>query len=574
MPNNNINAANGGGNNQQSSSINAAENNNNQNQQNQGQEQQNQDQGQQQEGQQQEGQQNQDQNQGESGTQQVGKKKKGKPKKKKHHVGLIITLTLVFILIVLPLGFIFGFLFDTSTKKVQIDPNVTEVSQIGTMVMVDSLDSARSENKAKLAISEQNFDQILYLAQSELNGGAAQYIKKMYSSINFPNYTFYVDVKVPMFQTRIGINARLDTSDLSVIKLKIKDVSVGRLHLSMNLVKKYANIDFSTMFADAGLSNFTFDNATNTFVYPINGMISDLSNLMGSGELGFLKDLLDELAALNLITVGQDKKAMGLDVNLASLKANESPYYNATYHHDYADEINTHIIAQLQNGAKNGTIQEANFEDEFKNLFQSNFVTGAAPSLKENVEESVKNQAANYPLGQEILVEINEADLNDYLSKMSYLGTSYTFSRKVNTDYKINYITFDNLYSQMNNNQLAFVLGLNINGMMGAMSFKADQGASEFGKLALNVNEIKLGNTEVGNTFQTVVYNFVKTALQGGENSLFTIDDNRNIVFDFVNSIQNGIDSVFPGMYQITEANTRIESSLTADKLSIVIQKL
>ena len=126
----------------------------------------------------------------------------------------------------------------------------------------------------------------------------------------------------------------------------------------------------------------------------------------------------------------------------------------------------------------------------------------------------------------------------------------------------------------MNNNQLAFVLGLNINGMMGAMSFKADQGASEFGKLALNVNEIKLGNTEVGNTFQTVVYNFVKTALQGGENSLFTIDDNRNIVFDFVNSIQNGIDSVFPGMYQITEANTRIESSLTADKLSIVIQKL
>ena len=577
MPTNNINAASGGGNNnQQSSSINAAENNN-QNQQNQDQ-QQNQDnqQGQQQEGQQEgQGQENQ-QNEGESGTEQVGKKKKAKKpkKKKKKHVGLIVTLVLVFVLIVLPLGFIFGFLFDTSTKKTNVDPNVTEISQIGTNVMVDSLDPAKMENKAKLAITEQDFDQILYVAQQKINGGFAKYLKKMYTKINFPNYTFYVDVEVPMFKTRLGLNARMDNTDPTVMKLKIKDVSIGRLHVSMGFVKKFVNLDLGTMFQDAGLPNFTFDQATNTFIYPINGMISDLSNLMGTGELGFLKDLLDELSALNLITVGNQKDALSLDINLASLKASESPYYSSTYHHDYSTEIDNQILTQLKAELKSGAMNEGNLENEFKTRFQNNFVTASNTSLKDNVEQSVQDQATKYPLGQEIVVEINEADLNDYLNSMSYLGTAYTFSRKVGTDYKINYITFDNLYSQMSSQKLAFVLGLNINGMMGAMSFKADQQTSSFGQLALNINEIKLGNTAVGNTFQEVVFSFVKSALESGGETLFNIDNNRNINFDFVTPIQQGIDSVFPGVYQINSTNTRIEPALTNGKLSITIQKL
>ena len=574
MPNNDINAAGGNNNNnQQSSSINAAENNNNQNQ-----EQQSQDNQQQDNQQQEQSQENQqEQNQGESETEQVGKKKKVKKvkKKKKKHVGLIIFLVLFSILIVLPIGFIYGFLFDTSTKKVSVDPTITEVSQIGTNIMVDSLDPAKAESKAKLAITEENFDQILYIAQQNLNAGVTKYLKKMYTKVNFPNYTFYIDGEVPMFKTRIGLHTKLDNSDPTVMKLKIKDVSVGRFHVSMNFIKKFVKIDLSTMFADAGLPHFTYDQNTNTFVYPISGMISDLSNLMGTGELGFLKDLLDELTALNLVTVGSQKDALSLDINLASLKANESAYYDADLHEDYSSRIDTDILAQLKLDVKAGTVDKNNIDEEFKTRFQNTFVTGgSASSLKDEVEESVKNQAANYPLGNEILVEINEAQLNDYLSGMSYLGTAYTFGRDLANEYKINYITFDNLYSKMKQDKLAFVLGLNINGLVGAMSFKADKQNASFGHMSLNINEIKLGSTAVGTTFQNTVYDFVKSALQSGNETLFTIDNNRNILFDFVTPIQQGIDAVYPNVYQINESNTSITSSLTNGKLAISIQKL
>lgn len=156
------------------------------------------------------------------------------PKPKKKHKGLIIFLVIFSILVVFPVGFIFGAFYTTDTKKVS-NSEIT-YQNIVSKAFYNGVKGLSEENpKLNLTIDEDMFDGILMGACEKI--GQPQYIPKMYCYIKDNNYTFVVDLQASFFKSRIQIHTTLSKDEKkNELVFKITGITLGRLPIPLNWI--------------------------------------------------------------------------------------------------------------------------------------------------------------------------------------------------------------------------------------------------------------------------------------------------------------------------------------------------
>ncbi|MCQ2787246.1 MAG: hypothetical protein MJ199_02470, partial [Bacilli bacterium] len=157
------------------------------------------------------------------------------PKKKKHK-GLIIFLIIFGILVVFPVGFVFGAFFTTSTKEVS--DTTVHYENIVSESLHEGIKKLDKDNpQLDFTINGDMIDGIMMAACEKIN--QPDYIPKMYCSINENDYTFYADLQASFFKTRVAIATHLSTEgegDARQLVFKINNIKVGRLPIPVNWV--------------------------------------------------------------------------------------------------------------------------------------------------------------------------------------------------------------------------------------------------------------------------------------------------------------------------------------------------
>lgn len=157
------------------------------------------------------------------------------PKKKKH-TGLIIFLIIFGILVVFPVGFVFGAFFTTSTKEVS--DTTVHYENVVSESFYKGLDGLNKEHpQIDFTINEDMFDGIMMAACDKI--GQKQFIPKMYCYIDDNDYTFIVDLQFSFFKTRALLYTNLSSAGEGLeetMVFKINGVTIGRLPIPLNWV--------------------------------------------------------------------------------------------------------------------------------------------------------------------------------------------------------------------------------------------------------------------------------------------------------------------------------------------------
>ncbi len=209
--------------------------------------------------------------------------------KKKHHVGLIILISFLTVFFVIPVGFFFIFIFDTSTKNVKADGTLN-TNQIMSNLMNNAFNGLSDENpNIKISLGEDEFDQLLMnVAKDAIN--QPNYVPKMYCEINGTNYDFYMDVQASFLKSRVGIHTTLDKQDRNgeqTLVFKVNNISIGRCsffsNLILNTAAKYVSDEMITKaFESAGI-NAESDLEHWEILYPESKLREDMDNLLVRG---------------------------------------------------------------------------------------------------------------------------------------------------------------------------------------------------------------------------------------------------------------------------------------------------
>ncbi len=509
-------------------------------------------------------------------------------KKSHSHVMLIIIICVIIVFIVTPIALLFGLVFDNHTKNVHMDSTVTS-ENVGKRIMVDAFDKTEKEETVNLILTEDDFDKLLYLAQEKVSlGSAGSYVKKFYTMISGNDYDFYIDLQAAFFKTRLILRTTFNTSVANRIELKIKHINIGRLKVGMDLVNNFTGgYDLQKIFSESGLKNATFDKETSTLIYEVDGLIKDVVDMMGNAkDIDFMVEMMQELARLEKIKVVSESQ-LNIGLDLSSFDVRDNEYYDETFV-NLSRDIKGVVSDEISKEVLSKTIEEKDVKAKFKEIYVKEFVETEPHDYKvaEKITEKFKNSATDYLAEPPVPITftMNEEELNEYLGGISLMGETYTVSRYVDSSrYKIAYMTFDNFYCKIDENALIFVMTMNVNGFPLVVDFIASDvnpEAHEFGKITLKIDEIKLGDTAVSETFEERLYKFMYDSLKNkSSDTCLVMDEERNLVFNFVEPIQKGLyqyadeHGVPREKVELSDEKTIAEAQLSSDhtlKLDVI----
>ena len=448
---------------------------------------------------------------------------------KKFFTGLAIFLV---VFIVLPVAFVFIFLFDTGKMPVDYDESFNK-EEWSKALVVDSLDCAPTERVVKFEVSEKDINNFIHSALKD-NAQFNEYVTQLAVDITDDSYVINLSGKLSFFETRGKLTATLDKEivvsngfEAEAYVLRVKNITLGRLtHVK----------DVALFFMRQFLKNETLDAlATNlkvhtdlqnscVFIYA-----SDLREIINSVVMGdgagqmaffftFLNDFLDH-GLLRFDFYGND--TFGINLELDKLTGNdygEGQYvcYNMPYENTATklsingqekklslDVIREAIVSLLDTGL----IQTSEMSAVAEYLFNGyNATSPNAPSCdlwpigimnKETyvgfrdvyAETSIDNilttGVATFPdysdgINSFDLVEIKESDVNEYLKSQHMLGIKYFLERPlVGSTHKVNYIALDNAYINLLESKAILTAGLNINGLETTVTLPMVKNATE-----------------------------------------------------------------------------------------------
>ena len=526
-------------------------------------------------------------------------------KKKKHHVGLWITLIVIFVLVILPVGLAFALFFDPTHKsEEQLGINTTGKAQSVTKNLVvdmfDNTDNADMNNPIMISITEQDVNQALYDGiLSKLDANAKSFIPGVYLEVNEDNYTFTVELNAyGFFKTRLMLVTGLSLSDNPKgLMFEIKNIKVARLggvqNISINILKNFLNdadltkqIQQGTNF---GIESHLFDNSEKHYLfYPQTRFIEDMRNMIAIDQsVAFFQDFLIDMISQRKLTFDfYSNKAVNGSLSLKDY------HNNPTYcsYNDYVIDFNNKELLNryLPSLLKEGKVNEQSVDavskflsygytqlDESEKTFidsqdylpttlgksladysadrELKFASkGAALKDVQQVEDIVSKQVSDSLTPTRIAeiiaanggkvsdIAIDEIQLHDVLKTNPIVGFGKTFYRPtIDGGYKVSFITLDNIYLNIVNNNIYFIIGLNINGYEISLVLSSIIQSGGNGKLnfKLDSNNIYLGNEKLSPSLFSSLSTMLGEAI--GDSGWFSYDGTTNsFVVDFSKAIE------------------------------------
>lgn len=451
-------------------------------------------------------------------------------KKKKRHIGLWITFTIIFLVIILPIGLVFAFFFDpTHTTSEQLGVKTTgEKKSLTSKMVVDLFDYATDpnmNNSLSITISENEINQMLYdNLLSVLDSNMKTVIPQAYLTVGENDYTFALELNAyGFFKTRLFLVTSLSISDNPYgLVFELKDLKLGRLGGLQNVAFSIISNFMDDQKLEQELTKsmpFTFESH---IVTPVNGKrylfyshdnyVKDLTNIINNGDSSFYKDLIIQLFADRQFNYDfyYNKKINGL-MPLEKFHDNETygSYNDYVIDFDMKNEINKYLPSLLSSGVANDSNVDSYtkylsygyslLSDDEKDLINN---TSSLPtilgksvadysnereskfSLKGNklsevnsIDSIVSKQvsdALSTPKCMELIAgdggdiveaKVDEFDLHDVLKTSGLVGYGKTmYYQQTDGSYKIAFVTIDNMYMNIINNNLYFIIGLNLNG--------------------------------------------------------------------------------------------------------------
>ena len=158
-------------------------------------------------------------------------------KKKKRHIGLWVTLIVIFVIVILPIGLVFAFFFDpthTTNEQLGVKTSGAGDEDIAKRLVVDMFDYTDDDsmnNSLTISINEQEVNQALYdNLLSTLDENTRSVVPQAYLDVGEDNYTFVVELNAfGFFKTRVKLITSLEMTDNpKVVRFNVDDLKIGR----------------------------------------------------------------------------------------------------------------------------------------------------------------------------------------------------------------------------------------------------------------------------------------------------------------------------------------------------------
>jgi len=471
-------------------------------------------------------------------------KKEGK---KKHHVGLIILITFLTVFLVIPVGFVFIFIFDTTHK----DLNVTskDFTTLTNEMMGKAFETTGDDGKISMKITEDDINSLIFDMPKDLKIDA--YIPQVYCEINDTNYRFYFELQASFFKTRICLDTtiKVDTIDnTDCVVFAINKIAIGRANHLTNILKWVAsktNLINDTMIEglfniNGKKLNIKSDLANMRVYYPVTDFKNDINTFIGesfgTGDNLFLK-IITELFNTDVFSTTFND---GIAMNFELAKLGEIP----------TDKKPTHAIDMKKNLLKDKVIVKELIDEgkitndatstDAVNLFNYlirgyTYCTDAAKTTANNFKDKLAKHSIQVDssyighIGDVVtdfskltkedleiikdptiivelitkgdpvpLVSISDKVISNYLKSLGFIGYTTFINSKVNDENVVNFITLDNFNIRITNGKLYVYAGLNINGyettiILGSSPQKSTAGTKE---ISFKIDEIYFNGTK------------------------------------------------------------------------------
>ena len=516
---------------------------------------------------------------------------------KKFFKGLLITLVVV---IILPIALIFIFLFDTSKMNVKYDDNFNSETWSKAMV-VDSLDYAPSEKKAKFVVTENDINNLINSAFKE-NKEVTKYLTQFAIDIQKDAYVLNVSGKAFFFETRAKLTAKLtketvisSEGEKDAYVLSLDKIALGRLNHLKPVINFILNRFLTNDTVDALMSPIKVHSDlknSRLFIYTedLRKMINDNMN-GGAGTqefyFAFINDFLDK-GQVNIDFYGGESLTVAIDLepltgNDYDASVGDNVYYPMNYEATTTkltidgedkklslDTIRDAAVSLLDNNII--TLSDVSQVSEF--LFQGynghnapdfnlssigvpikedykGFNLVAASDVDDILKTSVSTFAGyDADINSFDIADLKESEINLFLKSQSVFGHKYFMNREVSSGHsKLNYVALDNAYINLFDKSAIISIGLNVNGLetIVTLKMKLDESNTDQKKLIYLPDKVYFGkenaNKTLSDDMKKTIFDTLYQAVYASSFK-FDRDGKLTISFDgFINQAINQIDT-------------------------------
>ncbi len=442
--------------------------------------------------------------------------KKKSRKMKKHHPVRWILISAFCLLIVAPVGFIFGAFYDSSTRN--IDDTYEKFDTKLVQSMTDGLKNLSIDNPNFTMTLGKDFTSSLLASVNEKiaeQPNISKFIKKMYCDIDGNTWTFYVEAQFSFFKTKLILITEMGSEERNGVEtyvFKIKNLILGRLplaNLAKGLIPKFIDpTSLNNIFASTPLKNAKLDINNLEITYPVAGMKEDLGNVLFSSQIRTDNAFANIILSLydNLFPKVDFNNGLSISLGLGGLKELPTTFkssireqifnnndYKMSEHIKFAEQqLNAGNIAEADL-SKLMTCIIAGYKDDYASIF--NNANLAAAFKTEYMIDDPKNYTGLSFINNNRIKEIKTAikpktivlstitslldgtplnvfDIEDtvltkYFRSTPIVGNSTvtTFTGENNTKYITNVMFDDFVFNVNTDNNVQIYTDINMNGL-------------------------------------------------------------------------------------------------------------
>lgn len=482
--------------------------------------------------------------------------------KKKHHVGLIILITFLTVFLVIPVAFVFIFIFDTSTKDIS-NVQSKDFTTLTNEMMGKAFETTGDDGKISMKITEDDINSLVVSVPEKM--GLTNYIPKVYCEVEDTNYRFYFDLQASFFKTRVCLDTTVDVTaveGVDSVVFGINKISIGRASHLTGILKWFASTTnlindsmIENLFNINGTKlNIKSDLANNRIYYPVTDFKKDIDSLISKSitSENMFMTIITQLFNNDNVFKADFHNGIGINFDLnglgelpeeikpthslynKDLKAALKKYRNAiqiALNEGLLDADSTtdcpNVFKCLLRGSENVSTDIQNWikgKTELVNRFKQTDIgidlsshAGHLGTVIKDINSQFTAESFHKPTQEEITAIIGEAKtpikllsltdemMSNYAKSLDLIGYSTFINKKINDSYSTNFLGLDNfnfrfLKNSDNKDAIYVYSGLNINGFEVPITVKAvSSGMEESTKSSkFIIQDILLGNTSLG----------------------------------------------------------------------------
>ena len=460
-----------------------------------------------------------------------------KSKKKKRHFGWLIALLVIAFIIALPIASLYIFVYDGGDPTPIKDYDVTTSLK---QKAVKALSEEREETqKIGFSFEEKDLRGLIQNATKSLSS-ENKYLRGFDAKIEGNQFLFecYIGNLPLSFKSKITLCTTLSEENEDYV-FHIDSFKLGKIGIGSDILSKvgasFSDEDIDNAFVTMGL-HVSSNLSEGKIVYKKKDAEKDaIALLSSSSDDSLYSSLLEELIDMDLLTISS-MNGLSLSMDLEPIHDNKdflTPSKNLSLSEDlasYRDKVvtllnseesfrketpyDTYLMEYLIKGYSKLSDEEKNYikDKDFRSIGI------ASPLLYEGKRYAAEGKDLNALLEERkgsLLtggIKVSEDELNLLFQDTSLLGTSYLVSAPFDGAYESSYVSVDNFYSNIVDEKISFVLGINFGGyeIPAILNFKEVDGSA---MLSLKKDHFFIGEKEISENLSKTLFDLLGTAL-------------------------------------------------------------